>query len=42
MFLSYQLMTKTFPPKYVNKNYYDDQIDLLLYENNYCLMTNLH
>ena len=33
---------KTFSPKYVNKNYYDDQIDLLLYENHYCLITNLH
>ena len=28
-------------PKYVNKNYYDEQIDLLLYENHYCLKTNL-
>ena len=27
---------KTFSPKYVNKNYYDEQIDLLLYENHYC------
>ena len=25
----------------VNKNYYDEQIDLLLYENHYCLLTNL-
>ena len=33
---------KTLSPKYVNKNYYDDQIDLLLYENNFCLITNLH
>ena len=24
---------KTLPTKYVNKNYYDDQIGLLLYEN---------
>ena len=29
-------------PNYVNKNYYDEQIDLLLYENHYCLITNLH
>ena len=33
---------KTLSPKYVNKNYYDEQIDLLLYENQYCLKTNLH
>ena len=33
---------KTFSPKYVNENYYDDQIDLLLYRNLYCLITNLH
>ena len=33
---------KTFSPKYVNKNYYDEQIDLLLYENQYCLITNIH
>ena len=33
---------KTLSPKYVNKNYYDEQIDLLLYENHYCLITNLH
>ena len=33
---------KTLSPKYVNKNYYDEQIDLLLYENHYCLITILH
>ena len=33
---------KTLSPKYVNKNYYDEQIDLLLYETHYCLITNLH
>ena len=33
---------KSLSPKYVNKNYYDEQIDLLLYENNYCLITNLY
>ena len=33
---------KTLSPKYVNKNYYDEQIDLLLYENQYCLITNIH
>ena len=32
---------KTLSPKYVKKNYYDEQIDLLLYENHYCLITNL-
>ena len=32
---------KTLSPKNVNKNYYDEQIDLLLYENQYCLITNL-
>ena len=33
---------KSLSPKYINKNYYDEQIDLLLYENHYCLITNLH
>ena len=33
---------KTLSPKYVNKNYYDEQLDILLYENHYCLITNLH
>ena len=33
---------KSLSPKYVNKNYYDEQRDLLLYENHYCLITNLH
>ena len=33
---------KTLSPKYVNKNYYDEQIDLLLFENHYCLITNLY
>ena len=32
---------KTLSPKKVNKNYYDEQIDLLLYENHYCLITNI-
>ena len=41
MSLSYQLMTKL-SPKYVNKNYYVEQIDLLLYENHYCLTTDIH
>ena len=33
---------KTLSPKYINKNYSDEQIDLLLYENHFCLITNLH
>ena len=33
---------KSLSPKYVNKNYYEEQIDLLLYENQYCLITNSH
>ena len=33
---------KTLSPKYVNKNYYDEQIDVLLYENHYCLITILY
>ena len=33
---------KSLSPKYVNKNYYDEQIGLLLYENHYCLITNLY
>ena len=33
---------KTLSPKDVNKNSYDEQIDLLLYENHYCLVTNSH
>ena len=32
---------KTLSPKYVNKNYYDEQINLLLYENQFSLITNL-
>ena len=27
---------KTLSPKYANKKYYDEQRDLLLYENHYC------
>ena len=33
---------KSLSLKYVNQNYYEEQIDLLLYENHYCLLTNLH
>ena len=30
---------KTLSAKYINKNYYEKQRDLLLYENHYCLIT---
>ena len=33
---------KSLSPKFVNKNFYDEQIDLLLYEKHYCLVTNIH
>ena len=33
---------KTPSPRYVNKNSYEEQIDLLLFGNRYCLITNLH
>ena len=33
---------KTLSPKYIKKNYNNEQKDLLLYENHYCLLTNLH
>ena len=33
---------KSLSPKFVNKNYYDEQIELRLYENHYCLITNLY
>ena len=33
---------RTLSPKHNNKNYYEEQIDLLLYENQYCLNTNLN
>ena len=29
-------------PILINKNYFEPQIDLLLYENHYCLKTNLY
>ena len=31
-----------FSQKYINKNFYEDQIDLLNYNNHFCLITNLH
>ena len=33
---------KTLSPKVVSKKFYDEQIHLLLFENQYCLITNLH
>ena len=33
---------KTLSPKDMNKNYYDEQIGLQLFENHYCFLTNLH
>ena len=33
---------KTFSPKYINKNYYEEQIEVLLFENHYCLLPTLH
>ena len=33
---------KSLSAKYVIKNYYDEQIDILLHENHYCLITNSH
>ena len=33
---------KSLSPKNVGKNYYNEQIDLLLYENHYCFITNSH
>ena len=33
---------KTLSPNCVNKNYYDEQMYLLLYEKHYCSITNLH
>ena len=30
---------KTLSHKYVNRNYYYEQVDLVLYENHYCLLT---
>ena len=31
---------KTFSPGYFNENYCEEHIDLILYENAYCLVTN--
>ena len=36
------VLDKNLSPKYVIKNYYDEQIDLILYENHYCLINSLH
>ena len=38
----FELTGNVLPPIHVNKNYLQPQIDLLLYENQYCLITRLH
>ena len=38
----FELENNTLSPIYVNKNYKSQQIDLLLYQNHYCLITKLH
>ena len=37
----FELETDSLRPVYVNKNYLKPQIDLLLYQNHYCLITNV-
>ena len=38
----FELTGNVLTPIHVNKNYLQPQVDLLLYENHYCLMTRLH
>ena len=38
----FELTGNVLTPIHVNKNYLQPQIDLLLYENHYCLITRLH
>ena len=38
----FELTGNVLPPIHINKNYLQPQIDLLLYENQYCLITRLH
>ena len=38
----FELTGNVLPPIHVNKNYLQPQTDLLLYENDYCLITRLH
>ena len=42
MFPSNHLIKKTFYPQYINKDYIQEQIDPLIWENHFCLLTNLH
>ena len=39
---AFELTGNVLTPIHVNKSYLQPQIDLLLYENHYCLITNLH
>ena len=32
---------KYFLPEFINKGFYEEQIDLLLYKNHYCLLTKI-
>ena len=38
----FELTGNVLTPIHINKNYFQPQIDLLLYENHYCLLTKLH
>lgn len=38
----FELANTILSPTYININYLEPQIDLLLYENHYCLITKLH
>ena len=38
----FELTGAVLTPIHINKNYFQPQIDLLLYENHYCLITKLH
>ena len=37
----FELESNTLSPVYINKNYSSQQIDLLLYNNHFCLITNI-
>ena len=38
----FELTGNVLTPTHINKNYFQPQIDLLLYQNHYCLITKLH
>ena len=38
----FELSGTVLTPIYINTNYYQPQIDSMLYENQYCLIRNLH